>query len=222
MKVLLVEDERKVASFIKKGLLSEGHSVDVSGDGEDGLFMATDSDHNLIILDVMLPKLDGISICKKLRSQGKTVPIIILSAKDTVEDRVKGLDAGADDYLIKPFSFSELVARIRAIERRRSGSSSGKIKYADLTLDSDTHEIHRGNKLIELSATEFRFLKFLMENNCKVLSKSVILEKVWGYDFSPESNIVDVYIKYLRDKVDKGFKKPLIHTVHGVGYKLCE
>lgn len=222
MKILLVEDEKKVSSFIKKGLVAEGHSVDAAFDGEEGLFLAEDSNYDIIILDIMLPKIDGISLCKQLRAKKNTSPIIMLSAKDTVEDRINGLNAGADDYLTKPFSFSELVARIKALTRRKDPSNSTILSLADLTLDADAHEVKRTGKVVSLSATEFRFLMFLLENQNKVLSKTVILEKVWGYDFSPESNIVDVYIKYLRDKIDKGHKKLLIHTIHGVGYKLCE
>jgi two-component system, OmpR family, response regulator len=222
MKVLIVEDEKKVASFIKKGLTSEGYSADLAGDGEEGLFLADDNEYDLIIMDIMLPKMDGITLCKKLRAKKNPTPIIMLSAKDTVEDRVAGLEAGADDYLTKPFSFSELLARLRAVERRSAGSSFGELKVGDLHMNIDAHSVSRGTKDINLSSTEFRLLKFMMENAGKALSKTIILEKVWGYDFSPESNIVDVYIKYLRDKVDKPFKKPLIHTVHSVGYKLCE
>lgn len=222
MKVLVVEDEKKVASFIKKGLASEGYSADLATDGEEGFFLANENDYDLIIMDIMLPKMDGITLCRKLRAKKRSTPIIMLSAKDTVEDRVAGLEAGADDYLTKPFSFSELLARLRAVERRSAGSSFGELKVGDLRMNIDAHTLSRGTKDIKLSSTEFRLLKFMMENAGKALSKTIILEKVWGYDFSPESNIVDVYIKYLRDKVDKNFKKPLIHTVHGVGYKLCE
>jgi len=222
MKILIVEDEIKVASFVKKGLKSEGYSVEHAKDGEEGLYMAGEIEPDLIILDIMLPKMDGITLCKKLRSDGKNVPIIMLTAKDTVEDRVKGLDAGADDYLTKPFSFAELLARVRALSRRNKAMESDILKVGDLTLDPGTHEVFRGRKPIMLSATEFKLLKYLMENTNRIASRTLILENVWGFDFSPESNLVEVYIKYLRDKIDKGAKKELIHTTHGVGYRVCE
>ena len=175
--------------------------MDVAYDGEEGLFRAEEGNYDLIILDIMLPVLDGITICKKLRGQGKTLPIIMLTAKDTVEDRVQGLDAGADDYLTKPFSFAELLARIRALSRRHQPKKTELLKVGDLTLDAESLNVRRGKKDIALSPTEFKLLKYLMQNQNRVLSKSLILENIWGYDFSPESNIVDVYIKYLRDKI---------------------
>ncbi|MDD5594577.1 MAG: response regulator transcription factor [Candidatus Margulisbacteria bacterium] len=221
MKILLIEDEKKVANFIRSGLKSEGFAVDAASDGEEGLFLAQEGSFDLIILDILLPKVDGITVCKKLRAAGKSVPIIMLTAKDSVEDRVRGLDAGADDYLTKPFSFAELLARVRALTRRHKGAGQAKLKIGNLTLDPETFEVERGGKKITLSATEFRLLKFLMENSGRVVTKAMILENVWGYDFSPESNIVDVYIKYLRDKIDKGFKSSFIQTVRGIGYRLC-
>ena len=221
MKILLIEDEKKVANFVRSGLKSEGFTVDLAGDGEEGLFLARDGDFDLIVLDILLPKLDGITLCKKLRAEGKTVPIIMLTAKDSVEDRVRGLDAGADDYLTKPFSFAELLARARALTRRHKAAGQEKLTVGDLTLDPEKFEVDRGGKKIALSATEFRLLKYLMENSNHVVTKTLILENVWGYDFSPESNVVDVYIKYLRDKIDKGFKASFIKTVRGIGYRLC-
>ena len=221
MKILLVEDEKKVANFVRSGLKSEGFTVDLAADGEEGLFLARDGDFDLIVLDILLPKLDGITLCKKLRAEGKTVPIIMLTAKDSVEDRVRGLDAGADDYLTKPFSFAELLARARALTRRHKAAGEEKLAVGDLTLDPETFEVERGGKKLALSATEFRLLKYLMENSSRVVTKTLILENVWGYDFSPESNVVDVYIKYLRDKIDKGFKISFIKTVRGIGYRLC-
>jgi DNA-binding response OmpR family regulator len=221
MKILLVEDEKKVANFVRSGLKSEGFTVDLAADGEEGLFLARDGAFDLIILDILLPKLDGITICKKLRAEGKAMPIIMLTAKDSVEDRVRGLDAGADDYLTKPFSFAELLARVRALTRRHKAAGQEKLTVGDLTLDPETFEVVRGGKKISLSATEFRLLKYLMENSSHVVTKTLILENVWGYDFSPESNVVDVYIKYLRDKVDKGFKTSFIKTVRGIGYRIC-
>ena len=221
MKILLVEDEKKVANFVRSGLKSEGFTVDLAADGEEGLFLAQGGGFDLIILDILLPKLDGITVCKKLRTEGKTMPIIMLTAKDSVEDRVRGLDAGADDYLTKPFSFAELLARVRALTRRHKATEQEPLAVGDLTLDPETFEARRGGKKIPLSATEFRLLKYLMENSSHVVTKALILENVWGYDFSPESNVVDVYIKYLRDKIDKGFKSGLIKTVRGIGYRLC-
>jgi DNA-binding response OmpR family regulator len=222
MKILLIEDEKKIVSFIKNGLHSEGYTVDIAYDGEEGLFRAEDGNFDLIILDIMLPLIDGLTVCKQLRAKGKTMPIIMLTAKDAVEDRIKGLDAGADDYLTKPFSFAELLARIRALSRRNQPKTGKVLKVDDLTLDAEYLNVRRGKKEISLTPTEFKLLNYLMENKGRVLSKTLILENVWGYDFSPESNIVDVYIKYLRDKIDKGFKKSLIQTVHGMGYKICE
>ncbi len=222
MKILIIEDEKKIVSFVKNGLKSEGFTVDSANDAEEGLFLAGESHYDLIVLDIMLPGMDGISLCRKLRSMGKTMPIIMLTAKDAVEDRVKGLDAGADDYLTKPFSFVELLARIRALTRRHLTTKSKVLKIGDLAVDAEAHTVTRGKKAIELSPTEFRLLSYLMENQNRALSKSLILENIWGYDFSPESNIVDVYIKYLRDKIDKGARKSLIQTVYGVGYKICD
>lgn len=222
MKALIIEDDKKIGSFIKNGLRSEGYRVDAATDGEEGFYLAAEGNYDVIILDVILPGMDGITLCKKIRKSGKRSPIIMLTAKDAVEDRVQGLDAGADDYLTKPFSFAELLARIRALTRRRQPGSTSVLKVRDLTLSIETHQVRRGKKEINLSATEFRLLRYLMQNKGRVLSKALILENIWGYDFSPESNIVDVYIKYLRDKIDRGSAKSLIQTVHGVGYKLCD
>ncbi len=221
MKILVIEDSKKISSFIKSGLKSEGYTVDAAFDGEEGLFMAQEGEYDIIILDIMLPKMDGLSLCKKLRDEGHKSPIIMLTAKDTVDDRVKGLDAGADDYITKPFSFEELLARVRALTRRARGHEGKMLKVGELKLDVESFSAERDGKNIVLSGTEFKLLKYLMENAPKTLSKTRILENVWGYDFSPESNIVDVYIKYLRNKIDKGHKKPLIQTVHGIGYKIC-
>jgi len=222
MKILVIEDDKKISSFIRNGLRSEGYTVDVAFDGEDGLYLASEGRYDIIILDLMLPEIDGITLCRRMRKSGNKTPLIMLTAKDAVEDRVQGLDAGADDYLTKPFSFTELMARIRALSRRGQPESPAVLKVGDLTLAAESHEVKRSKKEISLSATEFRLLQYLMQNKGRVLSKALILENVWGYDFSPESNIVDVYIKYLRDKIDRGFKNGMIQTVHGVGYKLCE
>ena len=222
MKILVVEDEKKIMSFLKKGLQSEGHAVDSAFDGVEGVYKAVETTYDLIILDIRLPELDGISVCRQVRAKGISTPIIMLTARDTVEDRILGLDSGADDYLTKPFSFSELLARVRAIQRRQTGNFSSQLQIGDLILNSETLQVTRAGKEIKLSATEFKLLKFLMEHSHKVVSKPLILESVWGFDFSPESNIVEVYINYLRDKLDKGFEKPMIQTAHGMGYRLCD
>ncbi|HVN67868.1 MAG TPA: response regulator transcription factor [Candidatus Sulfotelmatobacter sp.] len=221
MKILIVEDDRKIVNFLRAGLQSEGYAVTAAADGADGLERAVAEKYDMIILDLLLPKLDGLSLCRELRRRKVATPIIMLTAKETTDDRVSGLQAGADDYLTKPFSFAELLARIKAIARRSQGSSAGRLAAGDLTLDPDTLEAQRAGKPLKLSATEFKLLKYLLENQNRVISKPLILENVWGYDFDPESNIVEVYIKYLRDKIDKGHKKSLIQTVHGIGYKLC-
>jgi DNA-binding response OmpR family regulator len=222
MKILIVEDEDKIAQFIQSGLKSEGYAVDRAADGEEGFFMLTETDYDLVVLDLRLPKMDGMQLCRMARKAGKRMPIIMLTARDSVEDRVAGLDAGADDYLTKPFSFEELVARVRALGRRYTPVSQHALKVGDLEISFETHRVIRGNKDIKLSSTEFRLLRFLAENTHRVVSRALILEKVWGFDFSPESNIVEVYINYLRDKIDKGCDIPLIRTIHGVGYRLCE
>lgn len=221
MKILIVEDEKKIVSFLKQGLKSEGFTVDAAFDGEEGLYMAENSIYDLLILDIRLPKLDGISVCKKLRQEGKTFPVMMLTAKDDIEDRILGLDSGADDYMTKPFSFAELLARIRALSRRQVQLKTTVLKAGDLTLNPETFEVKRNNKEIKLSTTEFKLLQFMLENSHRVISKTLILEKVWEFDFSPESNIVEVYINYLRDKIDKGASKPLIQTIRGVGYRIC-
>ncbi len=222
MKILIIEDEKKIIDFLQNGLRSEGYIVASASDGESGLMRALEEEYDLLILDLKLPKLDGLAVCRELRSCRKTFPIIMLTAKDTVEDRVAGLDAGADDYLVKPFSFEELLARIRALTRRSMGNAAEILTVGDLVMDVVHFEVKLVEKPIVLSATEFKLLRYLMENKNRIVSKTRILENVWGYDFSPESNIVDVYIKYLRDKIDKTSPKKLIKTVHGMGYKLCD
>lgn len=221
MKILIIEDEKRISAFIQKGLKAEHFTVETAFDGEEGLFMAQEGDYDAVILDIMLPEMDGITVCKKLRAAGKMFPVIMLTAKDSVEEKIAGLDAGADDYMTKPFSFAELLARIKALTRRK-GEATGILKVGGLSLEADAFEVKRDKNNIALSATEFKLLKFLMERSPRPVSKTKILEEVWGYDFSPESNIVDVYIKYLRDKIDKGFKEPLLHTIRGIGYKICE
>ncbi|RMH59932.1 MAG: DNA-binding response regulator [Zetaproteobacteria bacterium] len=222
MKILVVEDEERVAHFIQKGLKEEGHAVDVSYDGEDGEFLGEVNDYDLIILDLMLPKKNGITVCRELRERGVSTPVLMLTARDSVEDKVRGLDAGADDYLAKPFAFEELLARVRALLRRQSESKSPILKVADLELDPISRRATRAGKNIRLTTKEYALLEYLMRNPGKVLSRTLIGEHVWDMNFDPESNVIDVYISHLRNKVDKGFDKPLIHTLRGQGYVLTD
>lgn len=222
MRVLVVEDEDKIAAFIKKGLEEEGYAVDVVGDGESALDYALSVDYDVIILDIMLPRKDGISACQNLRECGCNVPILMLTARDAVDDRVRGLDAGADDYLVKPFAFRELVARVRALLRRPRDVVSSQLQVGDLLLDTRTHVARRSGRKIELTAREYALLEFLMRNKNQVLTRTQIAEHVWDYDFFSESNIVDVYIRYLRVKVDADFEPKLIQTVRGVGYMISD
>ncbi len=220
MKILVVEDEERVAQFIQKGLKEEGHAVDVSYDGEDGGFLAEVNDYDLILLDVMLPKKSGISVCREIRERGVVTPVLMLTARDSVEDRVRGLDAGADDYLVKPFAFEELLARVRALLRRRSDSKTPTLQLADLELDPISRLVTRAGKPIRLTTKEYALLEYLLRNANKVLSRTFIGEHVWDMNFDPESNVIDVYISHLRNKIDKGFDVPLLHTMRGQGYLL--
>lgn len=222
VRILLVEDDKHIVNFLKRGLKEEGYIVDVGYDGEDGLYLAENEEFDLIILDILLPKLDGFELCSRLRAKGNTTPILMLTAKDDIEDRVHGLDIGADDYLVKPFAFEELVARIRALLRRQKSVNSHILKVGDLTLNLSTREVKRGDRTIELTTREFELLKFLLYNPGQVLTRTQIAEHVWGYDFDYFSNVVDVYIRYLRKKIDDPFEHKLIHTVRGVGYKIQE
>lgn len=222
MKILVVEDEERVAHFIQKGLKEEGHAVDVSYDGEDGEFMAEVNEYDLIILDLMLPKKNGITVCRELRESGVNTPVLMLTARDSVEDKVRGLDAGADDYLPKPFAFEELLARVRALLRRQSESKTPILKIADLELDPISRRVTRAGKPIRLTTKEYALLEYMMRNPGKVLSRTLIGEHVWDMNFDPESNVIDVYVSHLRAKVDKGFDPPLIHTLRGQGYILTD
>jgi len=222
MTILVVEDEVKIIRFIKKGLEIEHYTVEVAYDGEEALEKAEINNYDLIILDVMLPKKSGIEVCRKLRENKVDTPIIMLTARDTVEDRIKGLDAGADDYLVKPFSFGELVARIRALLRREKSVKATKLQVGDLVMDPATHEVHRGDKELQLSSKEYRLLDYMMRRPGHVCTRTMIGEHIWGYNFSDDSNVIDVYISYLRRKIDTGFKEKLIHTVRDVGYKIQE
>lgn len=222
MRILIVEDDHKIANAIKKGLEQEHFAVDVSYDGEDGLGNALTIEYDLIILDRMLPGVDGVNICKAIRKEKISTPILILTAKDKIKDRVEGLDAGADDYLTKPFAFEELLARVRALMRRPQNIEDNVLKANDLTLDRKTFGVKRANKKINLSSTEFALLEYLMRNAGKILTKDNIINHVWDYDADILPNTVEVYIGYLRGKIDKPFpkKQPLITTVRGFGYKI--
>ena len=221
-RILVIEDEARIAQFLKRGLIYEGYRVDVAYDGQTGLDMARDTPPDLVILDWMLPGMDGLEVCKRLRAAGD-VPILMLTAKEDVQDRVAGLDAGADDYLVKPFSFDELMARIRALFRRASPSSRPEVlRFADLSLDTGTHRAQRGDQYIDLTAKEYELLELFMRNPRRVLTREMIFDRVWGYDFGGESNIIEVYVRYLRQKTEEGGQSRLIHTVRGVGYVLRE
>lgn len=222
MKILVVEDEKKVAGFIKRGLEEDQYEVTVTHDGAEGAKLALENEYNLIILDVMLPKKDGVAVVKELREAGKRTPVLMLTAKTTTEDIVSGLDAGSDDYLTKPFAFAELTARVRALLRREGQDRGAEITFADLRLDPVSHKVWRGNAEIELTAKEYGLLEYLMRNPNTVLSRAMIADHVWDYAFDSFTNIIDVYVNYLRKKVDKDFPVKLIHTVRGQGYVMRE
>ncbi len=220
MRILVVEDEKKVASFIKNGLEEEHYAVDIAYDGEEGFFLAEINEYDLILLDIMLPKLDGMEVLRRLRGNGSSVPILMLTAKDSVEDIVSGLDSGSDDYLTKPFSFSELVARVRALLRRKTKEKTDLITIGDLSLLTSTHRVRRGGREIELTAKEYALLEYFMRNPNRILTRTLIAEHVWDYHFDPSTNVIDVYVNYLRKKIDRGFEKKLIHTIRGSGYMI--
>ena len=219
MRILVIEDEKKIASFIKRGLKEEGHMIDVAYDGEEGYRMCGENDYDLILLDLMLPKRDGISLCRQLRDDGVTTPVLMLTAKDSVQDKVTGLDSGADDYLTKPFAFEELLARIRALMRKRSPLAT-KLQAGDLVLDLISHRVTRADREIVLTMREYALLEYLMRNAGTVVTRTMITEHVWDIDFDTSTNVIDVYINYLRNKIDCGQQKKLIHTVRGRGYIL--
>jgi two-component system response regulator MprA len=219
---LVIEDDERISQFLERGLIFEGYRVDVAHDGSEGLSIARDNPPDLVVLDLMLPGIDGLEVCRRLRL-ASDVPILMLTAKDTVEDRVTGLDAGADDYLVKPFSFDELLARIRALFRRSVPVSTPELlAFADLTLDTGTHRAARGERVIDLTAKEYELLELFIRHPRQVLSRDTIFDRVWGYDFGGESNIIEVYVRYLRQKTEEGDESRLIHTVRGVGYVLRE
>jgi len=218
VRALIVEDEQRIAAYLERGLKEEGYAVDVVHTGSDALDWAAAAEYDVIVLDVMLPGRDGTSVCRELRARGQKTPVLMLTARDAVDDRVRGLDSGADDYLVKPFAFKELLARLRALTRRRSETKSTELCVADLALDTVAHTAHRGERRIDLTAKEYSLLEYLMRNPGRVLSRTQIAEHVWDFDFVSESNVVDVYIRYLRRKIDDGFDCKLIKTVRGAGY----
>lgn len=220
-RILVIEDEPKIADFLRRGLTYEGFTVEVAFDGESGLKAARDTPPDLVILDVMLPGLDGYEVCRRLRAAGP-VPILMLTAKDAVPDRVKGFESGADDYVVKPFAFEELIARVRALLRRAHPIEETVLRFADLTLNVTTREVTRGNRKIDLTTKEFDLLHFFMRHPRQVLTRELIYDRIWGYDFDGESNILEVYIRYLRNKLEQNGEPRLIQTVRGVGYALRE
>jgi DNA-binding response OmpR family regulator len=222
MRVLVVEDERKTASFIRKALLAEGFAVDVSGNGDDALEALNATAFDGVILDIMLPGRDGLSVLKQMREGRNSTPVLLLSARGEIDERVAGLDAGADDYLPKPFALAELVARVRALGRRGAESRAVTLRVADLSLDTVTRQAQRGGSVFDLTAREYRLLEYLMRSAGRICGRMAILEKVWDYHFDPGTNLVDVYVKRLREKIDNGFETKLLHTVRHSGYVLKE
>jgi len=223
MRILLIEDDEKIASFIVKGLKAAGYAVDHAVDGEEGLHLALAAPYDAAVVDIMLPKLDGLALIERLRKQKVNTPVIILSAKGSVDDRVRGLQAGGDDYLTKPFAFTELLARVQALIRRATGASEPtRLAVGDLSLNLLTREVTRGGQKIELQPLEFSLLEYLMRNAGRVVSRTMIMEHVWDYSFDPRTNVVEARVCRLRDKIDRGFDNKLIQTMRGVGYVLKE
>ncbi|MBS1985854.1 MAG: response regulator transcription factor [Bdellovibrionales bacterium] len=223
MRILVIEDDKRIAGFIARGLKKSGYTVDQANDGEEGLRLALAESYDAAIVDVMLPKLDGLSVISEIRKKGFNIPVIILSAKRSIEDRIKGLKTGSDDYLTKPFSFSELLARVEALIRRDSRSvEATTLRIGDLTIDFLSREVRRENRKMELQPREFALLEYMARNKGRVLSKTLILENVWDYDFDPQTNMVDVLVCRLRNKIDTGFQTKMIRTFRGVGYVLKE
>jgi DNA-binding response OmpR family regulator len=221
MRVLLVEDEHKIAAYVKRGLQESGYAVDAVFTGRDALDWVGAAPYDLIILDIMLPVIDGLTVCRELRHRGDRTPVLMLTARDEVDDRVTGLDAGADDYLVKPFAMKELLARMRALTRRTDQPKSSVLSYADLSLDTRTHQVRRSGQLIPLALKEFSVLECLLREPGRVLTRAQIAEHVWSYENFNQSNVVDVYVRNLRRKIDEPFKQKLIYTVRGVGYCLA-
>ncbi|HEX7057093.1 MAG TPA: response regulator transcription factor [Bacilli bacterium] len=224
-KILVIDDDEKIISLLRRSLAFAGYSVVTAANGAEGLRQLMTDDPDLVILDIMMPGVDGWEVCRRIREAGSSVPILMLTAKDAIEDRVKGLDMGADDYLVKPFALDELLARTRALLRRKAGGAANpakKLAFADLKLDLDTREVYRGDRLIELTAKEFELLHLFLQNPRRVLSRDVIMDKIWGYDYSGESNVLEVYIALLRQKTEERGEPRLIQTVRGAGYVLRE
>jgi two-component system response regulator MprA len=220
-RILIIEDDQAILKLLQRGLAYEGYTVDMSTDGRTGLILARDHTPDLVILDWMLPGIDGLEVCNRLRSGG-SIPILMLTAKDTVQDRIQGLDAGADDYMVKPFNLDELLARVRALLRRTQPERVPVLKFADLTLDTGSRQAARGNRLVALTAKEYELLELFLRHPKQVLTREVIFDRVWGYDFGGESNVLEVYIRYLRQKLEAEEEPRLIHTVRGVGYVMRE
>ncbi len=221
-KILVVEDEEQIASFLRRGLAYEGYEVDVAPDGVVALSKARETRMDLVVLDLMLPGMDGLEVCRRLRTTNSSLPILVLTARDSVSDRVQGLDAGADDYMVKPFALAELLARVRALLRRAGPGEPELLQFEDLKLDTGTRQVYRAEKLIELTSKEFDLLELFLRHPRKVLTRETIYDRVWGYDFGGESNIIEVYIRYLRQKLETDGKSRLLFTVRGVGYVLRE
>ena len=221
MRILVVDDDPEIVSFVKRGLAYEGYTVDAAADGTEALDRARDREPDLVILDVMMPGMDGMEVARRLR-QGGEVPILMLTAKGTVADKVAGLESGADDYLVKPFAFDELLARVKALLRRRQPKEGEVLRFSDLSLDTSTREVRRGGEPIDLTTQEYNLLELFMRHPRQVLKRDLIYERVWGYDFEGLSNVIEVYVRYLRSKLEAGDRPRLIHTVRGVGYVLKE
>ena len=222
MRVLVVEDDARIARFVSKGLREQSYAVDVSSDGDDALYKAAISDYDAVILDVMIPGRDGFEVCRELRATGSTVPVIMVTARDALDDRVTGLDTGADDYLTKPFEVAELLARLRALLRRGHMVRPPKIRIADLVIDTQAHSVSRGDRQVKLTAKEYALLEYLAREQGRVLTRAEIAEHVWDESFDPFSNLIDVNVNRLRRKIDDGFDTPLIHTRRGAGYMLSD
>lgn len=221
MRILIIEDDPDTASYVKRGVEEAGHVADHAGQGKDGMLLATTEQYDVLVIDRMLPEMDGLTLVKTIRAAGNTTPVLILSALGEVDDRVQGLKAGADDYLVKPFAFSELMARLEALLRRKEVEAPvTKLAVDDLELDLLSREVVRGGRTIDLQPREFRLLEYLMRHHGQVVTRTMLLEKVWDYHFDPQTNIIDVHISRLRSKIDKGFDKTLLHTVRGSGYVL--
>ena len=222
MKILVVEDEHRLADLLRRALEHERHNVELAYDGDDGLQRAQSATFDLVVLDVMLPKLDGFEVCRRLREEEIRTPVLMLTARDAVSDRVEGLDAGADDYLTKPFAVAELLARVRALGRRGPQAASETLQVSDLMLDPGRHVVRRAGKHVDLTRTEFALLEYFMRHPGQVLTRQQIMDHVWGYDYETMTNVVDIYVHYLRNKIERGFGGKLIRTVRGVGYSITD